>query len=60
LLNSSPATARGLEAILPIPLEDPVIVAPLPEFAGRHWRDRFIIAGNVLRKIAAVRDDSAL
>ena len=42
---------RGLNAILPMPLEDPAIAPPPPELADRHLRDRFMLAGYGLAKI---------
>jgi len=48
-------TARvkpGLNAILPMPLEDPAIAPPPPGFEDKHLRDRFMIAGYGLKKIA--------
>jgi hypothetical protein len=50
-------TARsrhGLKGILPIPLEDPAIAPPPPGFEEKHLRDRFMIAGYGLKKIAEV------
>lgn len=47
---------RGLEAILPMPLEDPAIAPPPPELADRHLRDRFMLAGYGLAKI---RDEAS-
>ena len=47
---------RGLDAILPMPLEDPAIAPPPPELADRHLRDRFMLAGYGLAKI---RDEAA-
>jgi hypothetical protein len=47
-------TARdtlGVDAILPMPLEDPAIAPPPPELADRHLRDRFMMAGYALAKI---------
>jgi hypothetical protein len=46
---------RGLDAILPMPLEDPAIAPPPPELADRHLRDRFMLAGYGLAK---VRDEA--
>ncbi|MBY0276079.1 toll/interleukin-1 receptor domain-containing protein [Candidatus Binatia bacterium] len=43
---------RGLAVILPMPLEDPAIAPPPDEFAQDHWRDRFLLAGYALAKIA--------
>jgi hypothetical protein len=42
---------RGLNAILPMPLEDPAIAPPPPELADRHLRDRFMLAGYGLAKV---------
>jgi hypothetical protein len=42
----------GLNAILPMPLEDPAIAPPPPGFEDKHLRDRFMIAGYGLQKIA--------
>lgn len=42
---------RGMDAILPMPLEDPAIAPPPPELADRHMRDRFMLAGYGLAKI---------
>ena len=42
----------GLNAILPMPLEDPAIVPPPPGFDDKHLRDRFMIAAYGLQKIA--------
>jgi len=50
-------TARdkhGLDGILPLPLEDPAIAPPPPGFEEKHLRDRFMIAGYGLKKIAEV------
>jgi hypothetical protein len=44
-------STKGLDAILPMPLEDPAIAPPPPEFADVHFRDRFMIAGYGLAKI---------
>ena len=55
-------TARvkpGLNAILPMPLEDPAIAPPPPGFEDKHLRDRFMLAGYGLKKIAeTVREES--
>lgn len=49
----------GLNAILPMPLEDPAIAPPPPGFEDKHLRDRFMIAGYGLKKIAeTVREKS--
>ncbi len=48
-------TARakhGLKAVLPMPLEDPAIAPPPAGFEEQHMRDRFMIAGYGLKKIA--------
>lgn len=47
---------RGLDAILPMPLEDPAIAPPPPELADRPLRDRFMLAGYGLAKI---RDEAS-
>jgi TIR domain-containing protein len=47
----------GMNAILPMPIEDPAIAPPPPGFEDKHLRDRFMLAGYGLRKIAeAVRE----
>jgi hypothetical protein len=43
---------KGLDAILPMPLEDPSIAPPPPGFEEKHLRDRYMIAGYGLKKIA--------
>jgi len=43
---------RGMNAILPMPLEDPALAPPPPGFEDKHLRDRFMIAGYGLKKIA--------
>ncbi|MGH7855431.1 MAG: toll/interleukin-1 receptor domain-containing protein [Candidatus Binatia bacterium] len=49
----------GMNAILPMPLEDPAIAPPPPGFEDKHLRDRFMLAGYGLRKIAeTVRENS--
>lgn len=48
-------TARakpGLDAILPMPLEDPALAPPPPGFEDRHLRDRYLMAGYGLARIA--------
>lgn len=47
--------AHGLDAVLPMPLEDPRIAPPPPEFADAHMRDRFMMARYALARI----DDEA-
>ena len=47
---------RGLDAILPMPLEDPAIAPPPAELADRHLRDRFMLAGYGLAKISEEAD----
>ena len=47
---------RGMDAILPMPLEDPTLAPPPPGFEDKHLRDRFMIAGYGLKKIAALTD----
>ena len=42
----------GLNAILPMPLEDPAIAPPPAGFEDKHLRDRFMLAGYGLQKIA--------
>jgi hypothetical protein len=42
----------GMDAILPMPLEDPSLAPPPPGFEDKHLRDRFMIAGYGLKKIA--------
>lgn len=49
-------TTRGLDAILPMPLEDPAIAPPPADLADRHFRDRFMLAGYGL---AGIRDESS-
>ena len=44
----------GLNAILPIPLEDPAIAPPPAGFEDKHLRDRFMLAGYGLKKIAEI------
>jgi hypothetical protein len=34
-----------------MPLEDPAIAPPPPEFADLHLRDRFMLAGYALAKV---------
>jgi TIR domain len=49
----------GLNAILPMPLEDPAIAPAPPGFRDKHLRDRFMIASYGLKKIAeTVRQNS--
>lgn len=43
--------AKGLDAVIPMPLEDPKIAPPPPEFADAHMRDRFMVARYALAKI---------
>lgn len=43
--------AKGLDAIVAMPLEDPAIVPPPPEFAEAHMRDRFMMARYALQEI---------
>jgi hypothetical protein len=43
--------AKGINAILPIPLEDPAIAPPPPELADMHLRDRFLMASYALAKV---------
>jgi hypothetical protein len=49
----------GLNAILPMPLEDPAIAPPPPGFEDKHLRDRFMLAGYGLRKIAETVRENA-
>lgn len=49
-------SARGREAVLPMPLEDPSIAQPPPEFATAHWRDRFMLAGYGLQHLQSQPD----
>lgn len=44
----------GLNAILPMPLEDPAIAPPPPGFEDKHLRDRFMIASYGLKKITEI------
>jgi hypothetical protein len=37
-------SARGIESIRPMPLEDPQIAPPPAELGHLHFRDRFLIA----------------
>jgi hypothetical protein len=46
--------AHGLDAVLPMPLEDPRIAPPPPEFADAHMRDRFMMARYALARIDEV------
>jgi hypothetical protein len=51
-------TARvkpGMNAILPMPLEDPSLALPPEGFEDKHLRDRFMIAGYGLKKIAEIK-----
>ena len=43
--------AKGLAAVIPMPLEDPKIAPPPPEFADAHMRDRFMVARYGLARI---------
>jgi hypothetical protein len=43
--------AKGLDAIVPMPLQDPSIAHPPPEFETAHLRDRFMMAGYALQAI---------
>lgn len=45
------STAKGLQAIVPMPLEDPAIAPPPPGLADLHLRDRFLLARYGLQKI---------
>jgi hypothetical protein len=42
----------GIDAVLPMPLEDPTVAPPPPGLEDKHLRDRFMIAGYGLQKIA--------
>jgi hypothetical protein len=42
---------KGVDAILPMPIEDPSIAPPPPELAGRHLRDRYLLAGYALAQV---------
>lgn len=44
---------KALEAILPLPLEDPALAPPPPELAHLHLRDRFMVAGQALAHLHA-------
>jgi hypothetical protein len=46
--------AKGLAAVIPMPLEDPKIAPPPPEFDDAHMRDRFMVARYALAKIDEV------
>lgn len=50
--------AKGLDAVIPMPLEDPKIAPPPPEFADEHMRDRFMVARYALAKIDEVTRSS--
>lgn len=41
---------KALEAILPLPLEDPALAPPPPELAHLHLRDRFMVAGQAFSR----------
>lgn len=45
---------KGLAAVLPMPLEDPRIAPPPPEFNDAHMRDRFMVARYALARIDEV------
>ncbi|MFT3818489.1 MAG: toll/interleukin-1 receptor domain-containing protein [Rubrivivax sp.] len=47
---------KGLDAVIPMPLEDPAIAAPPPEFEAVHLRDRFMMARYGL---ARIQDEAA-
>ena len=47
---------KGLDAVIPMPLEDPAIAAPPPEFDAVHLRDRFMMARYGL---ARIQDEAA-
>lgn len=46
--------AKGLAAVIPMPLEDPKIAPPPQEFDDAHMRDRFMVARYALAKIDEV------
>jgi hypothetical protein len=46
--------AKGLAAVIPMPLENPKIAPPPPEFDDAHMRDRFMVARYALAKIDEV------
>lgn len=45
---------KGLDAVIPMPLEDPSLAPPPPELADRHWRDRYMMARAGLARLADV------
>jgi hypothetical protein len=45
---------KKLDALIPMPLEDPKIAPPPPEFADEHMRDRFMVARYALAQIDQV------
>jgi hypothetical protein len=45
---------KDVDAILPMPIEDPAIATPPPELAERHLRNRFVLAGYALAKVHEV------
>jgi hypothetical protein len=47
---------KGLDAVIPMPLEDPAIAAPPPEFADVHLRDRFMMARYGLARVREEAD----
>jgi len=44
-------TAKGLQAVIPMPLEDPKIAPPPPEFTEVHMRDRFMVARYAMQRV---------
>ena len=44
----------GVDAMVPMPLEDPSIAPPPPERAHRHMRDRFMLARHALRHLSTL------
>ncbi len=49
--------AKGIAAVIPMPLEDPKIAPPPQEFDDAHMRDRFMVARYALAKIDEVAAD---
>jgi hypothetical protein len=43
---------KPIEAIVPMPIEDPALAPPPEQLAHEHFRDRFMIAGQALARIA--------
>ena len=44
-------TAKGFGAVIPMPLEDPKIAPPPPEFAEVHMRDRFMVTRYAMQRV---------